>query len=130
MGLSEDNQAILEALRAQLDFIEKGGYSDPTGASWRPPAMFIDSPTCLNFAAAHKARPCDECLLMQFVPDERRRSLVPCHHITLTEAGETVDSAEEWADQDELEHLVAAWLRRTIAQLEEKLHNSPAEPPN
>lgn len=86
--------------------------------------MFLDSPTCLNFATPYKVHACDECVLMQFVPAERQKESTPCHHIPLTDAGDTVKSAEAWADQDELEDLVKAWLRRAIGQLEETLRNS------
>ena len=64
---------------------------------------------------------------MRFVPDEFRKVRVPCHHIPLTEAGDTVKSVEAWADQRELEDMVKAWLRRTMGQLEETLRNPPRE---
>ncbi len=118
---SEEDCGTLDKLKAQLDFIEKGGYRQPGHTPWRPPAIFLDSPTCLDFAIRHKGRPCNQCVLMRFVPNERRKEGVPCHHIPLTEAGDTVKAAEAWADEEELEDLVKAWLRRTIAQLEETL---------
>jgi hypothetical protein len=127
MTSREENYRTLETLKAQLDFIEKGGYRIPDNALWRPPAIFLDSPTCLNFHVPHGTRPCNACILMQFVPTERLRATIPCHHIPLTEAGDTVASAEAWADQSELEDLVKAWLRRKIQQFEETLHNSPGE---
>lgn len=89
--------------------------------------MFLDSPTCLNFRAPHGTRPCGTCILMQFVPEERRKEGIPCHHIPLTEADDTVKSAEGWADQSELEDLVKAWVRRTIRKLEDALRNRPRE---
>lgn len=119
----EEHYRTLEALKAQLDFIENGGYRIPDNALWRPPAMFLDSPTCLHFRGTHATRPCDACILMRFVPQERSRAASPCHHIPLTEAGDTVANAEAWADQSELEQLVKAWLRSTIEQLEETLRN-------
>jgi hypothetical protein len=127
MSAMEGNHTTLGALRAQLDFLEQGGYRSQSNASWRQPEIFIDSPTCLNFSALHKTRSCEECLLMQFVPDERRKMLIPCHHISLTEAGDTVASTEGWADQDELERFVAEWLRKAIARLEEEIRDSAAE---
>lgn len=118
---------MIEALKAQFDFIEKGGYRIPDNALWRPPAMFLDSPTCLHLRGAQGTRPCDACILMRFVPQERSRAAVPCHHIPLTDAGDTVASAEAWADQSEIEQLVRAWLRSTIERLEELLRNSAGE---
>jgi len=127
MTSREENYRTLETLKAQLDFIEKGGYRNPDNALWRPPAIFLDSPTCLNFHVPHGTRPCDACILMQFVPTERLRAAIPCHHIPLTEAGDTVASAEGWADQEELEKLVRGWLRTAIAQLERALQGSTGE---
>ena len=128
MTSEEENYRTLETLKAQLDFIEKGGYRIPDNALWRPPpAMFLDSPTCLNFRGAHTTRPCDACILMRFVPQERSRVAIPCHHIPLTEVGDTVASAEGWADQSELEELVKAWLRRAIAQIEGAACDSTGE---
>lgn len=127
MAATEEDSRALEKLKAQLDFIEKGGYRQPSHTPWRPPAIFLDSPTCLNFGSPYKVHSCDECVLMQFVPAERRKENIPCRHIPLTEAGDTVKSAEAWADQSELEDLVKAWLRRTIRQLEETLRNSPGD---
>ncbi len=89
--------------------------------------MFLDSPTCLNFAVPHKVFPCNECVLMRFVPVERRKEGIPCHYIPLTEAGDTVKTVEAWADQSELEGLVKAWLQRAIEQLERTLRDSTEE---
>lgn len=123
MAILDEQRGILEKLKAQLDFLEKGGYRIPDNALWRPPAMFLDSPTCLHFRGARTTRPCDACILMRFVPQERVRAAIPCHHILLTEAGDTVASAEAWADQGELEQVVKGWLRSTIEKLEETLRN-------
>lgn len=127
MSTNADDSKVLAYLKAQLDFIEKGGYRIPDNALWRPPAMFLDSPTCLNYRACHATRLCGACILMQFVPQERSSATIPCHHIPLTEAGETVASAEGWADQQELEGLIKGWLRNAIAQLEETRADSTAE---
>jgi hypothetical protein len=127
MNNTQDDSTTLTHLKGQLEFIEKGGYAEPTRTPWRPPTMFLDSPTCLNFGASHRTRPCDECVLMRFVPEVRWRARIPCHHIPLTKAGDTVESAEGWADQSDLEDLVKTWLRRTIEQLEDALCSSRSE---
>jgi hypothetical protein len=114
----------LRLLKAELQFIEMGGYHRAHRTAWRPPAIFLDSPTCINFATPYKVHPCDECALMQFVPADYRQSALPCQYIPLTEHGETVKSAEAWLEQREIEDLVKAWLRKTIGELEEKLRRS------
>lgn len=128
MVTSKEDYRTLEVLKTQLDFIEKGGYKIPDNALWRPPAMFLDSPTCLQSHGDQAARRCDACILMQFVPLEQSREDLPCHHILLTEAGDTVASAEAWADQSEIEHLAKAWLRSTIEELENAVHCGSWQP--
>jgi hypothetical protein len=121
MAMSDkDPPEILAALQAELAFIEEGGYRRPAADPWRARSAFQDSPICPNFRFSGVTAPCDECILMQFVPPDRRDAKIPCHHIPLTEAGDTVDSAERWADPDELEAFVKIWLRKTIDQLEKK----------
>jgi hypothetical protein len=81
---------ILELLRFELKFLEDGGYGRSPRTSWRPSYVFEDSPTCLNFDDTSRPHPCNECFLMQFVPNERQDEMVPCRFIPLTEKGETV----------------------------------------
>jgi hypothetical protein len=62
--------------------------------------------------------PCSECLLMQFVPQDRRETRSPCRHIPLTSRGETVNSFYGWGTEEELETALRAWLLRSIALVE------------
>jgi hypothetical protein len=57
---------------------------------------------------------------MQFVPSEYRSEPVPCHHIRLNDARETVDSLYRTGTQEELEEALRNWLTATIKRLEEK----------
>ena len=116
--MSKDDRDVLEALKAELNFIDKGGYGKPAGEPWASTSIFQDSPSCLNFGDATRAHPCRECLLIDFVPPEGRDRVVPCHHIPLTEDGATVDSLEQTADQQQLEGSLETWLRTTIARIE------------
>lgn len=125
----EDDQILLERLKAELEFIEHGGYRERDRASWRPSSIFLDSPACFHMSAPQERHSCEECPLMQFVPEEHRKKKVPCHYIPLNEAGDTIKSAEAWADQDEIEDLVKTWLRGTMVQLEQNLANSRAKTP-
>ena len=113
-----DQFELLAELKAELAFIEKGGYRRPALDVWRARSVFQDSPICPNFRLHSRPEPCHECVLVQFVPPESRDRRIPCHHIPLTEAGDTIDSAERWADQNELEAMVVKWLRGAIEQLE------------
>lgn len=114
-----DDRDVLEVLKSELDFIEKGGYGRSVRTPWLPTSIFQDSLTCLNFGDPQRSHPCDECLLMALVPPERRSENVPCHHIPLTPEGKTIAVLERNADQDEMEETVKTWLRRMINNLEE-----------
>ncbi len=129
---AKDDRDVLEVLKFELAFIEQGGYGRSVRTPWRPTSIFLDSPSCINFSDPERTLPCDECLLMSFVPAEQRTAKVPCHHIPLTPAGDTVDSAQHWSDQQELEDAVKSWLRSTIRQIEEqraKGQSTPTGPP-
>ena len=108
------NFDVLNLLRLELNFLELGLYRAPTPGS--PLLIFEDSPTCPRYGAGD----CPNCVLMQFVPCECRSELVPCHHIRLNDAGETVDSLYRTGTQDELEAALGKWLSATIKRLEGK----------
>ena len=115
-----DDRDPVEVLKAELDFIEKGGYGRSVKSPWQATSVFQDSPSCLNFADLERTHPCSECLLIDFVPPESRREDVPCHHIPLNSAGETVDQLELKEDQRGMEEAVRSWVRETIERLEEQ----------
>jgi hypothetical protein len=114
----QDERNLLDVLRAELVFLESGGYSNRARFPWRPNFVFEDSPTCLNFGAKEKRRPCPECLLMQFVPEDRKKLAYPCRQIPLTSAGESVAHFYECGTEAELETALKEWLQRKIAELE------------
>ncbi|HXN23643.1 MAG TPA: hypothetical protein VOA41_12965 [Candidatus Dormibacteraeota bacterium] len=72
----------------------------------------------MNFDQKENLAPCDECLLIQFVPQDRRHLKIPCRHIPLNADGETVQSFYQWGTQYEIEEASAGWLRERIRQLE------------
>jgi hypothetical protein len=115
----EDRQKLAGILRAELAFVEQGGYRRGARHPWRPNFVFEDSPTCINYPPEKAERqPCTECPLIEFVPPEQRETRFPCRHICLTERGETVNSFYEWGTQAELETALTSWLQRTIRELE------------
>src|SRR2546428_13665271 len=117
---ASDNRDILEVLKLELDYIARGGYGRSVRTPWRPTSVFQDSPSCINFNDPARPHPCEECVLLTFVPPERREEEVPCHHIPLTESGDTVDSVERWAHRDELEEILGKLVRKTIRRIEEE----------
>jgi|GEM_PF-167739 len=117
--MARDDRDVLEVLKAELDFVEKGGYGRSVRTPWKPTEVFRDSPACINFDDPKLTRPCEDCLLMEFVPPEKRGEQLPCHRIPLNERGETVESLAAQQKQAELEEAVTVWLRTAISRIEE-----------
>lgn len=116
----KDERDLLDVLKFELDFLEKGGYGRSPREPWRPQFLFEDSPTCMNYDSKDQPGPCSECVLMQLVPLAFRKAKIPCRHIAFNADGETLDSMYRYADQSETEIVFANWLRTTIARLEEE----------
>ena len=108
--------ATLQVLKNELRFVQKGGYRQPL--LWRPPLVFEDSPICLKHSCA--ACPETNCVLLNFVPEERRHDTVPCRYIPLNDLGETIDSLYRTGTNEEIEDTLQNWLLKTIGQLEEQ----------
>ena len=118
MATDGDDRDLLELLKAELEFLEQGGYGRSVRTPWKPTRMFQDSPSCVNFDDESRPNPCTTCHLLQFVPEKYRLEDVPCHHIPLNLEGQSPDVLEQRGTQSELEEATASWLRRTIARIE------------
>jgi hypothetical protein len=116
--MGADKRDLVTVLKAELEFLDKGGYRK--ASSWRPNFIFEDSPSCLNYKDPSRAKPCSDCILMQLVPPEKRKEQIPCRFIPLNALGSTVESLYQIATQDELESEVRNWLRATIDALEKE----------
>ncbi len=116
--MQKDERDLLDVLKFELNFMEKGGYGRSPRESWRPVFVFEDSPTCMNYDCKDNPAPCSDCVLMQLVPPELRVGKIPCRQIVLNAAGETLDSLYRWGDQHDIEETLRNWLVATIAQLE------------
>lgn len=119
---------VLSTLKHEFEFLDKGGYRIPIGSrqplfcmetsvAWRQPLIFEDSPSC------PKKKYCDcdpegDCALMSLVPIERRHDAVPCRHIPLNEAGETIESLYRTGTNVEIEAALRNWLVKAIKGLE------------
>lgn len=118
--MSTDERDKLELLKAELSFIEKGGYGRSVRTPWRPTSVFQDSLSCVNYGYPYRAHPCHECVLNDFVPEGARSESIPCHHIPLDAEGQTVEGLESEENQQLLEEKVKAWLRAKIKELEDE----------
>jgi hypothetical protein len=116
--MAKDERDILELLKSELDFIEKGGYGRSVRTPWHATSPFRDSLSCVNYALPEKAHPCSECHLIDFVPADRRSEDLPCHAIPLNAAGETVESLEIENNQARLEETLKEWMRAKIKEIE------------
>lgn len=120
IDIMKDDRDVLEVLKEELEFVEKGGYGRSVRTPQIPTSVFVDSPACLNYADPARPHPCSECLLIDFVPEEDRIENVPCHHIQLNETGMTVEMLERIGNQQEMEETVRNWLRSTISRIEQE----------
>jgi len=116
--MANDDRDILELLKQELSFIEKGGYGRSVRAPWLPKSIFQDSLSCLNYGYPYRAHPCAECRLLDFVNPDDRSQTVPCHFIPLNEDGKTIEELEMDGDETKTENAVKSWLKGKISQLE------------
>jgi len=129
--MNTDQRDLLDVLKSELAFLEKGGYGRSPREPQRPQLIFEDSPTCMNYDTKEHPDPCSECILMQLVPPESRGAEIPCRHIPFNAEGETLESLYRYAGQYETEQIYGKWLRATIARLEderEEHREIPASP--
>ena len=125
--MANDDRDILDVLKFELQFLEKGGYGRSPREPWRQPLALEDSPTCMNYDNKTHRAPCDECVLMQLVPPDQRGQIIPCRHIPLTDEGETLDYLYRCGTQLEIEAAMKKWLQAVIQRLEtERASNSRA----
>jgi len=119
-AMPKDDRDILELLKDELEFIEKGGYVRSVHTPWMPKPTFQESLTCLNYGYPYRAHPCSECHLLDFVNPEHHGTEIPCHYIPLDETGETIENLEATANEAKLERKVSDWLRAKINDVEEE----------
>lgn len=116
----KDERDLLTLLQEELSFIESGGYGRSVRTPWLPKSIFQDSLSCLNYSDPDRVHSCTECQLIDFVSPEHRSENVPCHHIALDAAGDTVEDLEAADNESKAERLVKDWLRARIQELEQK----------
>jgi len=127
--MANDDRDILELLKDELSFIEKGGYGRSVRTPRKPKSAFQDSLTCINYADPAHSRPCTECHLIDFVEPEHRSEEVPCHFIQLNGAGDTIEDLELEDNEAKLERNMEGWLRTKIGQIEQERASSPERHP-
>jgi hypothetical protein len=124
--MSQDLRGVLEILRFELNYLEQGGF-DRDRSLLGTESPFQGTFTCINFGDPLRTHACRECSLDQFVPADKQAEDIPCHHIRLNTAGETIAGLMKKNDPKRLVIVLEDWLRATIAQLEStlQLNNEP-----
>jgi hypothetical protein len=115
--MSKDLRDILQILRFELNYLEQGGF-DRDRKLLGTESPFQGTFTCINFGDPLQTHTCRECLLHQFVPEDKQAEEIPCHHIPLNASGETIAELIEKKDSRQLVVALEHWLRTTIARLE------------
>ena len=123
--MARDDRNTLEVLKAELNFVSKGGYGRSPREPWRATLVFEVSPTCMNYDTKEDRTPCAECLLMHFVPADKQSEKVPCRHIPLTPYGDTLLHLYRGGSEQEIEEALAVWLQNQIAKLESEENPRP-----
>src|SRR5579863_6592504 len=108
---------VLNRLRAELEFLEAGGYRGSTRSPWRAPYVFEESPSCPSFSDPSKPHTCQECWLIEFVSPDLRDEQSTCRFIQLANA-DTVASLYRYGTPAETEETLRKWLLQRIHELE------------
>jgi hypothetical protein len=121
--MPKPERGLLDVLKSELSFLERGGYRRSVSKPWRAPLIFEDSPTCGAYYREKNSQPCEACILLQFVPQELRHGKLACRHIPLNTGGDTLDLLYRFAYEPEIETAVHAWLVSNIQRLEVECHS-------
>jgi hypothetical protein len=116
-----NRQNVLQLLKAELEFVESGGYRGSERSPWRPPYVFEESPSCPNYSDRSRSHRCADCWLMQFVAPDLRDEQVPCRFVQLTPEGITIDSLYRYGSTAETEESLSRWLRERIREVDAEL---------
>jgi hypothetical protein len=126
--MENNSLRVLNLLRRELEFLEKGGYRRSPRLPWRAPYIFEESPSCPNYSDRTRQQRCQDCWFMQFVPRDLHTEQVPCRFVPLTADGITVDSLYRFGSGAETEETLRTWLRRRIQAIEGELLDAREAP--
>ena len=119
--MNENRAEVLERLKAELAFLESGGYRRSPHFLWRAGYIFEESPSCPNFNDKTRSHRGLDCWLMEFVESDRRTDQIPCRFVQLTPHGITVDSLYRCSTELETEEVLRRWLHGRIQEIGNQL---------
>lgn len=107
-----DKREVLGLLRMEIENVRRRGFG----------LYFRDSVLCINAGKSSELDDaCEQCLLQQFVPAQYKGDKLPCSHIPLNEAGDTLDSLRQKGTRKERDAAVLAWMEAAAARLEKEV---------
>jgi hypothetical protein len=115
--MAQDSSEVLQILRFELNYLEQGGF-DRDRSLLGTDSPFLGTTACINFGDPLRTHTCRECLLHQFVPQNKQSEDLPCHYIQLNSSGETIAGLLENGDPQRMVTALEEWLRSTIAKLD------------
>jgi hypothetical protein len=121
-------QLLLERFRAELKFLDSGGYRRSTRSPWRSAYLFEESPSCPNYSDASRPHRCSDCWLLDYVSPDSKDEQIPCRFVQLNQEGVTVDSLYRYGTSAETEIILRKWLLERIHELEAELAEAASFP--
>lgn len=114
-----DRKLLLDALKRELAFFDAGGYGHPFRSAWRPTLLLRDSPVCINYGSTGRQHECRLCPLFSLVPWTEENAMMPCHHIPLNAARDTVAQLYQRGTQKVLDQHYRDWLLKLIREFQQ-----------
>jgi hypothetical protein len=121
MQMEKNLHVVLNLLKRELEFLEHSGYKRSPERPWRAAYLFEESPSCPNHLDRTRQQRCDDCWLMEFVPNDLHQEQTPCRFVPLTPDGLTVDTLYRCATSSESEEALRSWLQQRIREIESEV---------
>lgn len=116
---------VLNLLKRELEFLEDGGYKRSPERPWHAPYIFEESPSCPNHLDRTRQTRCQDCWLMEFVPNDLHQEQTPCRFVSLT-PGLTVDTLYRSGTSAETQEALRSWLPQRIREIESEISEARA----
>ncbi|HEX7894196.1 MAG TPA: hypothetical protein VF447_08400 [Terriglobales bacterium] len=126
--VTPNRHTILDLLKAELKFLDTGGYRRCSRSPWRAAYVFEESPSCPNYSDPSRPHRCTDCWLTAFVPADLQSEQIPCRFVQLTPDGVSVDSLYRYGTPVETEQVLRRWLHERIRELESELSDTARLP--
>jgi hypothetical protein len=113
-----DRSELIDQLKMEILVLERGGYQPSVHTPRDQPRFIRDAVGCPNFTLEQAQVQCHQCLWSAFVPPEHLQKENACQYIPLNAEGDTIASLEASGRRADVEGILLAWLKKTVARLE------------